>query len=142
MSDNNQPKTNNIQKSKEIKVQDIYKENTSIPDYSYWESQEWLDLRRQRNWWFGKRIAINNNTVYYATTSWFVTWNAGTGAIVTIEWYVWNTSTPTTLVAQSSISTALVVTSSLHIWFPVLKWEYYKILSTSTLLNWYFIPIY
>ena len=128
-------------KSNEIKVKDWYINQTVMPDYRYWQWQEWLDLKRQRNWWFGTRIALVDNTVYYATSSWLVTGNGNWWTTVEITGYVWDTSTPATVVAYSYIDVA-TVWGSPFICFPVLKWEYYKIDSSTWLANWYFIPTY
>lgn len=133
--------SDNLKKSKEIKVPDVYKEQSNIPDYQYWQSQEWLDIKRQRNGWFGTRIQLANDTVYYATSSGLVTGNGNKWTSVTITWYVWNTSSPSTVVAYSDID-VVTVWGSQFISFPVLKWEYYKIDSSSWLANWYFTPVY
>lgn len=133
--------SDNIKKSKEIKVPDVYKEQVNIPTYEYWQSQEWLDQKRQRNWGFGTRIALADNTVYYANSSGLVTGNGNWWTTVTITGYVGNTSTPATVVAYSYIDVA-TVWGSPFICFPVLKWEYYKIDSSTWLANWYFTPVY
>ena len=129
-------------KTNEVKVQDWYINQTTMPDYRYWESQEWLDARRMMNAWFDTRLPISNNTVYYAISSGLVTASAWAGASVTLIWYADNTSSPSTIIQQASINTATAVTEWLSITYPVLRWEYYKVNSSSWLTVWYFTPTY
>lgn len=125
----------------EVKVQDIYTQHINIPTYEYGNSQEWLDSRRLRNTWVWKRVAITNNTVYLARSLGIVHWNANAWATVTITGYVWNTSSPSTVIVESSIDVA-ITSGRPSISFPVQKWEYYKINSTSWLQYWYFTPMF
>lgn len=124
-----------------INVQKKYIQPISIPNYEYGNSQEGLDSKRLRNAWIWKRVLLTNNTVYLARSGGIVHWNAGAGATVTITGYVWNTSSPSTVVAENSIDVT-ATSGKPFICFPVQKWEYYKINSTSWLQYWYFTPTY
>ncbi len=129
-------------KSNEIKTRDWYNKQTTIPDYRYWRGQEWIDLRKQRNAGFNTRQPILNNTVYQATSSWLVTGVSVAGDAFSIIGYVWDTDNPSTIVAKWWVNAWVVVLAEIPISFPVMKWEYYKIDSTSWLSYWYFIPTY
>lgn len=83
---------------------------------------------------------ISEDTVYQATSDWYVfasyykwiwSWNA------LVEWFVDDTDA-TTWVVGNSYPTGTTEDWVASIFFPVKKWEYYKISGTTTLLIWRF----